>query len=171
MGGHACDDHFHGEHSLKTFDGNPNISVAEDGRTATFINSWGSRHRHLLGAVIYEGGEHDIYIILETVPFLCSGWIGMATSPTTANHNRRVVIWSFTLTTHCNTDCSCDVDLGQPWHSGDKLHLHLDVDLRSVSIVHLRTNKRHTVGNLIGHQRLYISVQTDNEAIITVSKN
>ena len=173
MAGHACDGHLHRIESFFPRYGNLNIYLTDNGRTASVTNSWGSGYRHLLGNVIYERGEHDIYVIFKELPPRCSGWIGMNNNVKTLFQltDSGFLTWCLNYKLHINSGTCVEVDLGQPWQSGDKLHLHLDVDLRSLSILHLRTNKRHTVGYISGYQRLYVCVQTEDKAIITLSRN
>ena len=173
MAGHACDGHLHRMESFFPRYRKPNIYLTDSGRTASVVNSWGSENRHLLGALIYYRGEHDIYLILKTLPPRCSGWVGMTNNDKALLQltDSGFLTWCLNFKLHINSGSCVEVDLGQPWQSGDKLHLHLDVDLRSLSILHLRTQKRHTVGYISGHQRLYVCVQTEDVAIITLSKN
>ena len=172
MAGHACDGHIHEKDSLFPVIGFRNISVTDNGRTVSIMNTLRSfQWNYLIGNVTYEEGEHDIYVILERIPSLCRGWIGMTCNFTTTRSvlGNGVLVWSISSTKHVRSGNICDVDLGQPWQSGDKLHLHLDVDLQSLCIVHMRTKKTHTICYIVRCQRLFMPVKTDNEAKITIS--
>ena len=122
----------------------------------------------LRGGNVYAIGEHDIRIRLhiDGGPYYDHGvLIGMinAIDPNDVSsdcYKPRVTAWnsSFKTCLHPEGDFQSNRDLGQPWRSGDIVHLHLDCEKHTLCARHERTGKIDTIENVVEPQRLVVSI-------------
>ena len=133
----------------------------------------------LLGSKVYVTGEHDIRVMLHTDgdPDGRGTMIGMIN-----DINRKVgtldcpkpgvKAWnskykSFVFANGCIRP---NRDLGQPWRSGDIVHLHLDCEKHTLCARHERTGKIDTIENVVEPQRLYVGVTERGTKVRIFSK-
>ena len=155
-----------GQRILDTFNPakcHPDITLDDDNRTATFTGEEVS-DRCVLGATSYTTGQHDIRIRLDDVQDCSCIFIGMTsnTDPPLDNdrHSPGLSAWIGwdTLRVIPSSSGVQDGGIGQPWQNGDILHLHLDCQQHTLSAHHERTGTTHTIHDVIGELRLFVSL-------------
>ena len=132
-----------------------NIQLSNNNRTARLMEGgW----RSVCGVDIYTTGTYDMSIRLDKIPephllvLMCSspnppldniqqdnsafGWYGGDTSSGTWRGTR----------------------LGQPWQTGDVIHLSLDCDRHTLTGRHERTGIAQTLSNVIGNFYFYVTL-------------
>ena len=162
-----------GQRILDTFNPakcHPYITVDDDNRTATVTAKEGS-DPCVLGATSYTTGQHDIRIRVDDVQNVCYIMIGMTsnTDPPLDQyiHSPGLSAWCGDDTGHFSSsygDWQCG-DVGQPWQNGDILHLHLDCQQHTLSAHHERTGKTHTINDVIGELRLFVSLYWSGQKV------
>ena len=154
-------------------DRHPGIALTNHGRTATVVSNivLGITTCSVLGGNIYDADEHDIRIQLDNVPDFCYAWIGTTNKrklplnlgsrePGFSGWNGR-----YTHQIHTSGVLANNVDVGQPWLSGDVLRLHLNCDSLTLRVHHERTGKSHTISDVTGPQRLFITMTAKDTSI------
>ena len=157
-----------GQRILDTFNPakcHPSITLDNDNRTATFTSAEDAQGC-VVGATRYTAGQHDIRIRVNDV--LCNSCvivIGMTsnTDPPLDEyiHSPGLSAWLGWCIYHglpSTSDLQDGGDVGQPWEKGDILHLHLDCQQHTLSLHHERTGKTHTIHDVIGELRLFVSL-------------
>ena len=117
----------------------------------------------LRGSNVYASGQHDIRIRLHIHDHHHERgiMIGVMNDPQPMQcYKPRLYAWSSCLQSFIdpNGDTQPNRDLGQPWMSGDIVHLHLDCERHTLRARHERTGKSQTIENVVDPQRLYITV-------------
>ena len=138
------------------------ITLSNDNRTATA----GTGNRLcVLGATSYTTGQHDIRIRVDGVQDDNYKMIGMTSNTDPPldqyTHSPGLSAWSGDDTQHfipSSGDWQDDGDVGQEWENGDILHLHLDCQQHTLSAHHERTDKTHTIYDVTGELRLFVSL-------------
>ena len=156
---------FHANH-------HPGVALTNLSRTAKVVSN-SSFGMCVLGANRYDAGEHDIRIRLHNVreDTVSLAWIGMTNNPRPLLEflveDPGLSAWNWRLPRQImsNGVLVNNVDVGQPWQSGDVLRLNLDCDSQTLCIHHERTGKSHTINNVTGPQRLFISMTHRNTAV------
>ena len=163
-----------GQRILDTFNPakcHPDITLDDDNRTATVTAKEGS-DPCVLGATRYTTGQHDIRIRVDGVQDDSYIMIGMTsnTDPPLDKHYHSpgLSAWSGDDTQHfipSSGDWQDGGDVGQEWQNGDILHLHLDCQQHTLSAHHERTGKTHTINDVIGELRLFVSLYWSGQKV------
>ena len=148
------------------------VSLTNHSRTATVV-SVSNSGMCVLGDKIYDAGKHDIRIRLHNVreDIVSLAWVGMTNDPNPPSDlflhypGLNAWNWRFPYLINASGVLLDDVDVGQPWLSGDVLRLHLDCNSRTLRVQHERTGKSDTINNVTGPQRLFISMTHRNTAV------
>ena len=139
----------------------PNITLDNDKRTAS-VTAEEDSYRCVLGATIHTTGQHDIRIRLDDMQDYSDVVIGMTsnTEPPLdeCKHRPGLSAWcGWQKYQYIPTGVSVfGGDVGQPWKTGDILHLHLDCQQHTLSLHHERTGKTHTINHVRGELRLFV---------------
>ena len=132
----------------------------------------------LRGGNVYVTGEHDIRVRLhiDGDPYDRGVLIGMINDidPNillSDCYKPRVTAWNSSCKSclHPDGDFQSNRDLGQPWRSGDIVHLHLDCERHTLRARHERTGKIDTIENVVEPQRLVISIGEKGTIVEIVS--
>ena len=149
----------------------PDITIDDD-ITAT-VTAGEISDPCVLGATSYTTGQHDIRIRLDDVRN-CSGIvIGMTsnTDPPLDGYTDSPGLsgWigddtgHFIPTSYDNWQRGGDI--GQHWQNGDILHLYLDCQRHTLSAHHERTGMTHTIHDVIGELRLFVSLYRSGQKV------
>ena len=149
----------------------PDITLGDDNRTATLTDEE-ENDRCVLGATSYTTGQHDIRIRLDDVQEQSGIIIGMTSNNDppldTYAHSPGLSAWFGMDTCHfipSDGDFRWSGDAGQPWQNGDILHLHLDCQQHTLSAHHGHTSKTHTIHDVIGELRLFVSMDRSGQKV------
>ena len=156
-----------GQRILDTFNPaicHPDITLDDDNKTATFTGEE-DNYPCALGATSYATGQYDIRIRLDDVQddsFIAIGMTSNNDPPLDKGSDiPGLSAWIGDTTEYCipsDDDWHYGGDVGQPWQNGDSLHLHLDCQQHTLSAHHERTGKTHTIHDVIGELRLFVSL-------------
>ena len=120
----------------------------------------------MLGATSYKTGQHDIRIRVDGVQDYSGMVIGMTSNTdlplNSWCHSPVLGGWDGEKTIHFNPSSYGEQDggdVGQKWENGDILHLHLDCQQHTLSAHHERTDKTHTIYDVTGELRLFVSLR------------
>ena len=149
------------------------IGLSNQCRTAT-VMGFGTRDRCVLGATLYNTGQHDIHVRIDDGQGYSTIVVGMTASADPPldkdDHGLGLSAWDGFrkhATGPCSTKWQLGCDVGQPWHDGDVLRMHLDCEKHTLSALHERTGKAHTINNVTGDLRLFIVLyKTDHKVSI-----
>ena len=138
------------------------ITLSNDNQTAT-AGTVGAQC--VLGATSYTTGQHDIRIRLDDMQDINYVVIGMTSNTDPPldeeTHSPGLSAWDGDGTRHfipSSVDWQDGGDVGQEWENGDILHLHLDCQQHTLSAHHERTGKTHTMYDVTGELRLFVSL-------------
>ena len=119
--------------------------------------------RYILGDAIYAMGQHEVRFILDNVEDFLVANIGMTSYPSppmdNAFHSPGLSSWYAYESWHIspNDGLQMEGDVGQPWINGDVIYISLDCLEHKLCMRHGRIGKTHTIYDVTGHQRLFIS--------------
>ena len=142
----------------------PDITFADNIRTAIFTNLDNDEIQCAIGCNVYHSGEHDIRIRLSYLPNGLIAWIRMTNSPdpplNKAYPHAGMTGWSVKSPFYVGlkTGLQVEKNLGKPWRTGDLIHLHLECEKHKLSSFHSGTGMGQTICNVTGSQRLFIAM-------------
>ena len=121
----------------------------------------------LLGSNRYRTGQHDLFVDLDDLEGVRFVSVGMTSNTGPSLHHPLHApghsAW------YCgypgnedSRDKLFDGNVGQPWITGDVIHLHLDCERHTLFAWHERTGKTQSIRNVTGTQRLFISYGWEN---------
>ena len=145
------------------------ITLSNDNRTAT---AGMAEAVCVLGARSYITGQHDIRIRVDGVQDYGGIFIGMTSNTDPPLnvwcHSPGLSGWYGANTIHFNPSSDDEQDggdVGQKWENGDILHLHLDCQQHTLSAHHERTDKTHTIYDVTGELRLFVSLYDEGHKV------
>ena len=149
----------------------PDITLDDDNRTATFTSAERT-DGCVLGATSYTTGQHDIRIRVDDMQDCSCIFIGMTSNTDPPldqyKHSPGLSAWcggDTCLVIPSDGDWQFGGDVGQPWQNGDILHLHLDCQEHTLSSHHERTGQTHTIHDVIGELRLFVSLDISGQKV------
>ena len=152
------------------------LTLTTDKRSVLLLRR-SRQYRCVLGATTYDTGVHDIRIRWDWMPD-CDATPKNIQIGMTSNHDHPIYdypggpchgyrghctwwsLWGLPLVEQVEY-----ANLGQPWTSGDVIHLHLDIAKGHLKALHERTGKTQTFEFVTPGQRLFVALKGRNTLV------